>query len=60
MVSPGMRDLPVQSIPQVLRLVAAGTRAKSGRIALLKKLIIVKRTQLGKKWIAISLIVALP
>jgi hypothetical protein len=39
-----MQDLPVQSIARVLRLVAAGARAKSGRIALRKKLNVVKRT----------------
>jgi hypothetical protein len=37
-----MRDLPVQSIPRVLGLVAAGARAKSGRIALREKLNIKK------------------
>src|SRR5436309_15404568 len=39
-----MRDVPVLSIPRVLRLVAAGARAKCGRIALRKKLNIEKRT----------------
>jgi hypothetical protein len=57
-VSPRMRDLPVNSVPLVLRLVAAGARAKSRRIALQKKLNIAKQTQLRQTWIAISLITA--
>jgi hypothetical protein len=55
-----MRDLLVQSIPLVLRLVAAGARAKSRRIAQQKELNIVKQTQLRQTWIAINLVAALP
>ena len=37
LVSPGVRDPPVQSIPRDLRFVAAGVRARSGRFALRRR-----------------------
>jgi hypothetical protein len=43
-----MRDIPVRSIPLVLRLVAAGAQANSRRIALQKKLDIAARKAMSR------------
>ena len=58
--APRLRDLLVQWIPLALRLVAAGARAKSRRIALRKMLNLAKQTHRRQVRVSITLVAGVP